>query len=170
MVAMLETHPAPAGLNSKLATLQCWGHGQSPFCGDLARNPSLQITTNNLGNFNNSLGGGSRQASWVSPSPRDLGGDPALHSLGSKSASPWHIALLAMEECMTKELELKATSHMTSHMITSLEPDGHLVLLLDSFNQKTLNSSELGKGLQDQDHVTTREQTKEKACSSTACR
>ena len=95
----------------------------------------------------------------MSPSPRDLGGDPALQSLGSKSASPWHIALLVLEECMTKELELKATSHM----FTSLEPDGHLVMLLDSFNQETLKNFELEKGLVDHDHV-------KEACSSTACR
>ena len=101
--AMLEPHSALAGLNSKLAEMQCWGHGKSPVCGDLARNPSLH--TKNLGNFNsNSLGGENRQVfSWVSPSPRDLGGDPAAKSLGSKSASSWHIALLALEECMTKK-------------------------------------------------------------------
>ena len=69
-----------------------------------------------------------------------------------------------MEECMTKELELTATTHM----ITSLEPDGHLVMLLDSFNQETLKSFELGKGLVDHDLVKTKK--KQEACSSTACR
>ena len=111
---MLEPDPASAGLNSKLAEQQSWGHGKSPFGGDLARNPSFASPpTTNLGNFNNSLGG-DRQVSWVSPSPRDLGGDPVLKSLGSKSASSWHIALLALEECMTKELELTATTHTCS--------------------------------------------------------
>ena len=51
----------------------------------------------------------------------------------------------------------------TTHMFTSLEPDGHLVMLLDSFNQEALKSFELGKGLGDHDHV-------KEACSSTACR
>ena len=79
---MLEPHSALAGLNSKLAEMQCWGHGKSPVCGDLARNPSLHTPPNNLGNFNNSLGGETRQVfSWVSPSPRDLGGDPAAKKL-----------------------------------------------------------------------------------------
>ena len=161
---MLEPRSALAGLNSKLAAMQRWGHGKSPVCGDLARNPSVHTPTTNLGNFN-SLGGENRQAlSWVSPSPRDLGGDPASKSLGSKSASSWHIALLALEECMTTELELQSTTHM----LPSLESDGHLVLLLDSFNQDTLNSFELGKGLVDHDHVKTKR--KQQACSSTACR
>ena len=57
---------------------------------------------------------------------------------------------------MTKELELTATTHM----LTSLESDGHLVLLLDSFNQETLKSFELGKGLVDHDHVTTKRNNK----------
>ena len=65
---------------------------------------------------------------------------------------------------MTKELELTATTHM----LTSLEPDGHLVMLLDSFNQETLKSFELGKGLVNHDHVKTKK--KQQACSSTACR
>ena len=53
-------------------------------------------------------------------------------------------------------------------MLTSLESDGHLVMLLDSFNQETLKSFELEKGLVNHDHVTTRR--KQPACSSTACR
>ena len=137
----METHPAPAGLNSRLAMQPSWGHGQSHLFGDLVRNPSLASPINNLGNLDNSLGGENRQASWVSPSPKDQGGDPALRSLGSKSASSWHIALLAMEECMTKEPELTATTHM----FTSLEPDGHLVMLLDSFNQEALKALSLEK-------------------------
>ena len=110
------------------------------------------------------------------PSPKDPGGDPASRSLGSKSASPWHIALLAMEECMTKELELTTTTHM----FTSLESDGHLVMLLDSFNQEALKGFELEKGLVDHDHVKeacsstacrqTKTKEKQQACSSTACR
>ena len=160
MVAMLEPHFTSVELSSKLATQQSWGHGQSSFSDDLVRNPSFASTPpTNLGNLHNSLGGVGRQVSWVSPSPRDQGGDPISRSLGSKSASPWHIALLAMEECMTKELELTATTRM----LTSLEPDGHLVMLLDSFNQEALQSFELGKGLVDHDHV-------KEACSSTACR
>ena len=137
--------------------MQSWGHGKSPFCGDLGQKPKLCFTTNNKpGKLQQKqLRRRGRQVSWVSPSPRDLGGDPALQSLGSKSASSWHIALLALEECMTKELELTATTHM----LTSLEPDGHLVLLLDSFNQETLNSFELGKGLVDHEHVKTKEAT-----------
>ena len=65
---------------------------------------------------------------------------------------------------MTKELELKATSHV----FTSLEPDGHLVMLLDSFNQETLKSFELEKGLVDHDQVKTKE--RQEACNLTACR
>ena len=165
MTAMLEPHSALAGLNSKLADMQSWGHGKSPFCGDLARHPSLHTPTTHLGNFNkNSLGGDRQVFSWVSTSPRDLGGDPVSKSLGSKSAFSWHIALLALEECLTKELELQATTHM----LTSLESEGQLVLLLDSFNQGSLNSFELGKGLVDHEHVKTKEATQ--ACSSAACR
>ena len=70
---------------------------------------------------------------------------------------------------MTTELELQATSHM----LTSLEPEGELVLLLDSFNQETLNSFELGKGLVNHEHVKTKGVQQEDpniACSSTACR
>ena len=135
--------------------MQAWHPIRPPsFGGGPDRRSSLHSPTNNLGNNfnNNSLGGEGRQVSWVSPSPRDLGGDPTATSLGSKSASSWHIALLALEECMTKELELTATTHM----LTSLESDGHLVMLLDSFNQETLKSFELGKGLVDHEHVKTK--------------
>ena len=65
-------------------------------------------------------------------------------------------------------------------MLTSLESDGHLAMLLDSFNQETLKSFELGKGLVDHDHVKeacsstackqTKTKEKQQACSSTACR
>ena len=145
--------------------MQAWHPVWPPSCGGPDRRSSLHTPPHNLGNFDkNSLGGDRQVFSWVSPSPRDLGGDPASQSLGSKSASSWHIALLALEECMTKELELQATSHM----LTSVEPEGELVLLLDSFNQETLNSFELGKGLMDHDHVKTKR--KQQACSSTACR
>ena len=174
MVAELEPHLAPARLISKLATQPSWAHGQAPFCGDLVRYPSL-ASNNNLGNNNNnnnnkSLGGTGRQASWELSS----GGAPTLRSLGSESASSWHIALLAMEECMTKEPELATKTHM----LASLESDGDLVLLLDSFNQVTQQGFELGKGLVNLDHVrqeactTACKQNKEKqtACSSTACR
>ena len=97
---------------------------------------------------NNSLGEerNRRAFSWVSPSPRDLGGDPASKGLGSKSASSWHLAL---KECMTTELELQATSHM----LTSLDAEAHLVLLVDSFNQESLNSFELEKDLVNHEHV-----------------
>ena len=180
MVAMLEPRPASAGQISKLVTKPSWGHGNSPaFCGELARNPSLvptTTTTTNLGNHNNiSLEGIGRQASWEFSS----GGAPTLRNFSSESASSWHIALLAMEECITKELELATKSHM----LTSLESDGDLVLLLDSVNQVTQQGFELGKGLVNLDHVTqeacstackqTKEtQTKEQqaACSSTAGR
>ena len=50
---------------------------------------------------------------------------------------------------MTTELELQATSHM----LTSLDAEGHLVLLVDSFNQESLNSFELDKDLVNHDHV-----------------
>ena len=171
MVAALEPHLAPARLISKPATQPSWAHDQAPsFCGDLVRYPSL-ASKNNLGNNNKSLGGVGRQASWA-------GGDPALKSLGSQSASPWHIALLAMEECKTKELELPTSTHM----FTNLESNGHLVMLLDSFNQDALQGFELDSGLGDQDHVkeacrtecrqTKETQTEEQqaACSSKACR
>ena len=123
--------------------MQSWHPVWPPSCGGLDRRSSLHPPTNNLDNFNiNSLGGENRRVfSWASPSPRDLGGDPAAKSLGSKSASSWHLSLIALEECMTTELELQATSHM----LTSLEAEGQLVLLVDSFNQESLNSFELGK-------------------------
>ena len=123
MVAMLEPRPASAGQISKLVTKPSWGYGTSPaFYGELARNPSLAptTTTTNLGNNNNnnniSLEGIGRQASWELFS----GGAPTSRSLGSESASPWHIALLAMEECMTKEPELATKTNM----ITNFESDG----------------------------------------------
>ena len=130
---MLKPHPGSAGLNSQAGRAAKVGATASHL--SVVTLPETQALLHhqqqNLGNFN-SLGG-DRQVSWVSPNPRDLGGDPALRSLGSKSASSWHIALLALEECMTKELELTATTHM----LASLESDGHLVMLLDSFNQET---------------------------------
>ena len=154
----------PTILPAAMKKGQACGHSfaHSTCCVE-ARNTSLypKNLEDSLGENNHNKG---RQASWVSPSPRDLGGDPALQSLGSKSASPWHIALLALEECVTKELQLKATSHM----FTSLEPDGHLVMLLDSFNQETLKSFELEKGLVDHDQVKTKE--RQEACNLTACR
>ena len=64
---------------------------------------------------------------------------------------------------MTTELELQATSHM----LTSLEPEGELVLRLDGFNQESLCSFELGKGLVNHEHVKTKGV---QACSSTPCR
>ena len=105
----------------------------------------------NLGNLqhnqNNSLGEEKRRAfGWVSPSPRDLGGDPASQSLGSESASSWHLAL---QECMTTELELQTTSHM----LTSLDAGGQLVLLVDSVNRESLNSFEFGKDLVNHEYV-----------------
>ena len=141
------------------------------LCGGPDRRSSLHTPPNNLGNFkNNSLGGENRQLlSWVSPSPRDLGGDPAAKGLGSKSASSWHLSLIALEECMTTELELQATSHM----LPSLESEGQLVLLVDSFNQESLNSFELGKGLVNHEHVKTKgakQKEPHRACSTTACR
>ena len=160
MVAALEPHLAPARLISKPATKPSWAHDQAPsFCGDLVRYPSLAptTTTTNLGNNNNniSLEGIGRKVSWELPS----GGASTFRSSGSESASPWHIALLAMEECMTKEPELATKTCM----ITSFETEGDLVLLLDSANQVTQQGSELGKGLVNLDHVT------REACS-TACK
>ena len=80
---------------------------------------------------------------------------------------------------MTKEPELATKTHM----ITSFESDGDLVLLLDSANQVTQQGLELGKGLVNLDHVTQEacstacKQTKETqteeqqaACSLTSCR
>ena len=70
---------------------------------------------------------------------------------------------------MTTELELQTTSHM----LTSLEAEGQLVLLVDSFNQESLNSFELGKGLVNHQHVKTKGAKQEdpsRACSTTACR
>ena len=147
-MAKLEPRPALAGQNSKLAMKSRWAHGSLPtFCGELASYPGLtpqSTTTTNLGN-NKSLVGTGRQVSWELPS----GGAPTFRSFGSQSASPWHIALLAMEECKTKELELPTSTHM----FTNLESNGHLVMLLDSFNQDALQDFKLENGLGDQDHV-----------------
>ena len=89
MVAMLEPCPASAGQTSKLVTNPSWGHGNSPtFCGELARNPSLDptTTTTNLGNNNINLEGIGRQASWELSS----GGAPTLRSFSSESFSMAH--------------------------------------------------------------------------------
>ena len=180
-MAELEPHLAPARLNSKPAMKSRWAHDSLPtFCGKLVSYPGLTpqpttttTTTTNLGN-NKSLVGTGRKASWELPS----GGASTFKSFCSQSASPWHIALLAMEECKTKELELPTSTHM----FTNLESNGHLVMLLDSFNQDALRDFKLGSGLGDQDHVqkacriackqTRGTQTEEQqaACSLTACR
>ena len=153
--------------------MQAWHPIRPPSSGGGPdRRSSLHPPPKNLGNNNfnnNSLGVENRRVfGWVSPSPRDLGGDPAAKSLGSESASSWHLALIALEECMTTELELQATSHM----LTSLESEGQLVLLIDSFNQESLNSFELGKGLVNHEHVKTKgvkQEDPNRACSI-ACR
>ena len=118
---------------------QAWGHVCSPFLsGDADRNPSLDSSNNNENLGNLSLGDNrNRQAlSWVSPSLSDQGGDPALCSLGSKPPLLEHLAL---GEGMATELELQSTSYM----MNSLYAEGDLVLLLDSFNQDSLRSTEL---------------------------
>ena len=143
--------------------MQAWHPVWPPSCGGLDRRSSLHPPPKILDNFNNnSLGEENRRAfSWVSPSPRDLGGDPAAKSLGSESASSWHLAL---KECMTTELELQATSHM----LTSEDAEGHLVLLVDSFNQESLNSFKLGKDLVNHEHVKPKGAKQEDP--TTACR
>ena len=76
--------------------------------------------------------------SWVSPSPLDQGGDPACERSSSK---PPLLRQLAFGEGMVTELELPASSHM----LTSWDAEGHLVMLVDSFNQESLKGTELGK-------------------------
>ena len=65
---------------------------------------------------------------------------------------------------MTTELELQATSHM----LTSLDAEGQLVLLVDSFNQESLNSFELEKDLVNHEHVKAKGAKQEDP--TTACR
>ena len=105
-----------------------------------ARNTSLY--PNNLGNLqHNSLGenkGRHAFVSWVSPSLSDQGGDPASCSLGSKPPLLKHSAF---GEGMATELELQTTSCM----MDSLSAEGHLVLLIDSFNQDSPENIKLAK-------------------------
>ena len=132
----------PAALSATMQKSQAWGHVCSPFlCGDADRNSSLD-SNNNLGNLHNhSLGENKGRhvfVSWVSPSLPDQGGDPASSSLGSEPPLLEHLAL---GEGMATELELQTTSYM----MNSLDAEGHLVLLLDSFNQDSLKNTKLAK-------------------------
>ena len=135
----------PAGTSTILpATMQkgqACGHGFAhDSCCVEARNTSLY--SSNLGNLqNNSLGenkGRHAFVSWVSPSLPDQGGDPAFGSLGSEPPLLEHFALGGG---MATELELQTTSYM----MNSLDAEGHLVLLIDSFNQDSLKNTKLAK-------------------------
>ena len=160
----------PTTLSAAMQRSQAWGHVCSLFRGgDADRNPSLDSNKRNLGNL--SLGENKgRQAfvSWVSPSLSDQGGvsrgDPASGSLGSEPPLLEHFAL---GEGMATELELQTTSYM----MNSLDAEGHLVLLIDSFNQDSLNSTELRKERACEDKLRTKGAKQEDpntACSSKA--
>ena len=136
----------PAGMSTTLpATMQkgqACGHGFAhDSCCVEARNTSLY--PNNLGNLqDNSLGENKSRhvfVSWVSPSLSDQGGNPALGSLGSKP--PLLLKHFALGKGMATELELQTTSYM----MNSLDAEGHLVLLIDSFNRDSLKSIKLAK-------------------------
>ena len=151
---------------STMQRSQAWGHVCSPFLsGDADRNLSLDSSNNeNLGNL--SLGDNRyRQAlRWVSPSLSDQGGDPSSCSLGSKPPLLEHLAL---GEGMATELELQSTSYM----MNSLNAEGPLVLLVDSCNQESLKSFELGKERACKDKPRTKGAKQEDpniACSVTA--
>ena len=105
-----------------------------------SQNPSLDSSNNNENLGNLSLGDNRyRQAlSWVSPSLSDQGGDTAYGGAGSK---PPLLRQLAFGEGMVTEPELPTSSQM----FTSKNAEGHLVLLVDSFNQDSLKSIKLGK-------------------------
>ena len=130
----------PTILPAPMQKGQACGHSFAhDTCCVEARNTSLY--PKNLGNKNHSLGenkGRHAWKSWVSPSPLDQGGDPAYERAGSK---PPLLRQLAFGEGMVTELELPASSQM----LTSLNAEGHLVMLVDSFNQDSLKSIELGK-------------------------
>ena len=132
----------PTALSATMQKGQACGHGFAHnSCCVEARNTGLY--PRNLGNLQNQslrennqkIG---RQASWVSPSSLDQGGDPAYERTGSK---PPFLKHLAFGEGMVTEPELPTSSQM----LTSMSAEGHLVLLADSFNQDSLKSIELGK-------------------------
>ena len=103
----------------------------------------------------------------MSPSPLDQGGDPACETSGSK---PPLLRQLAFGEGMVTELELPASSHM----LTSLDAEGHLVMLVDSFNQENLKGTELGKEKACKNKFSRTKGAKQEdpniACSLTACK
>ena len=130
-----------------------WPQPLSHSRGKGARNTSLSSKIlekpnhNNNHNNNNSLGDRNRNrqaCSWVSPSPLDQGGDPTNTSLGSNLSLLRQLASGEEEQ----ELELDTTS-----MFTSFAEEGHLVLLIDSLNQDSLEGKELGKVQWCQEHV-----------------
>ena len=127
-----------------------------------------------------------RQA-WRSPSPLGQGGAPASQSSCSQPASSLQY-LNALEEAWSEEQELSTASHfiqLSSDGLGLQRADGHLVLLIDSFNKDEPTSlSQLRSTCAHlHEHVWDRACKKElaeqegaqqqdpgKACSTTACR
>ena len=108
----MRPHPATAGLNLRLAEMQCWDRDKA---NDLARCPSLQNlghNNNNNNNKDNSLGevGIGRQDRGRSfSSPKDPGGASSSESDCSRPASPLQLAVL--EEGMDAERKFLPTNH-----------------------------------------------------------
>ena len=124
---------------------------------------------------------------WRSPSPLGQGGAPASQSSCSQPASSLQY-LNALEEAWSEEQELSTASHfiqLSSDGLGLQRADGHLVLLIDSFNKDEPTSlSQLRSTCAHlREHVWDRayknelaeqegaqQQDPGKACSTTACR
>ena len=146
----MEPRLATAKLNSRHATVHCWGHGgSSSFYGDLARNPSMHtdLDHNNNNNKNNSLGKvgiGRQDRGWSFSSPKDLGGASSSESDCSRPPSPLQLA--ALEEGMDDERKLLPTDHhsqLRAEVSSLKELVGNLVSLI-SLNKVYPNNLELG--------------------------
>ena len=176
----MRPHPASAGLNLRLAEMQCWGRS---LVKNQARHPSLQNLDHN-NNKNNSLGGigiGRQDRGRNFSCPKDLWEVSSSSSESDGSGPPSPLQLAALEEGMDSESKLEPTNHQSqlrAEMSELKELVGNLVSLI-SLNKVDPNNLELGtcdhvwkKACKDKLLTTkgAKPEDPSKACSTNACK